>query len=118
MIELPPTGEREHLLPPTAHLTPSNPNNWRAPRQPDQRYTDYQRKQLDILGLDAATVEDIVVRRKMTADEFYFGFNRPPVYLIPCPIIGRSPVGNLHVLTPRGTKTWLTPTGGPVRRGR
>lgn len=112
---LPECGPDEMLLPETVHITPSKPNAWRDARQPHCRYTGMQLSMLRHMGVDAATVDDVIVRQAANRRELWWGIGtKAPVYLMPCPIIGerhRSGERHLLVISPDGSRKWVHEDG-------
>lgn len=90
MTALPHCGPGEHLLPDTLYVTPSSINPWRGVRRADQPFTNAQLAAMRREGLTAHAVETIVVRSPATHRNMWWPAGDPkPVYLCPCPVIGR-----------------------------
>ena len=120
MTTLPQCGPGEHLLPETAHVTPSSINPWRGVRRPDQCFTNAQLAAMRREALDPHLVETIVVRSPATHRDMWWPAEDPtPVYLCPCPVIGRRGGERVHVIAPAGLAEWVWSNGSITKaRGR
>lgn len=114
-IGLPECGANELLLPDIVYITPSSVDAWREVRDPASRYT---RMQLHIMkhdGIDAETVEDVIVRQSANKRELWWPYGqKAPVYLMPCPILGDRNKGGerqLLVLSPAAMPKWVHEDG-------
>lgn len=119
MTALPRCGPGEHLLPETAHVTPSSINPWRGVRRPDQCFTNAQLAAIRREMLDPDAVETIVVRSPATCRDMWWPAGDPtPIYLCPCPIIGRRGTDKLKVIAPAGLAEWVWSDGSITSSGR
>lgn len=118
---LPDLAPNERLLPTEARflppVVPSKHNSWRAVRGEAQRYTECQLRALRERGVDPATVEDVLVRQPISSREFVMPMIKNPTYVMPCPILRRSPqLGELLVIAPAGDLRWVTADGRITNR--
>lgn len=119
MSALPQCGPGEHLLPETAYVTPSSINPWRGVRRPDARFTNPQLAAMRREGLDPDAVETIVVRSPATHRDMWWPADDPaPVYLCPCPVIGRRGIDRLRVIAPAGLAGWVWSDGRITKAAR
>lgn len=117
---LPEVGENEYLLPSKGvRIKPSDVNIWQGVRKEDQRYTMGQLARMREKGIDPDTVEDVVVRRKVSHDEMWWPtFSPTPTFLMPCPILERRGDGSqCHVISPYGATAWVY-SDGSITKGR
>lgn len=113
-LRVPECGQGEHLLPTDGGqlppLIPSNINVWRARRVAGSRYTRMQLEELERLGISETAAEDVVVVQAISDREMWAPIGSRPVYLIPCPIVGRRVSAGreqLKVISPRRDPKWV-----------
>jgi hypothetical protein len=97
--------------------TPSNMEIWGGSMEAGDRFSREQLYQLAARNLAADEVETLVVRRKATIRELWWGPNdNTPIFEFECPVLSRQRDARVKVISPSGVIKLVWPDGAITKR--